>query len=131
MEFFQHSRCFFLRFFPRAAVNPGNQLQIFARSELGRDGGFLRGEIDAAFDLLRLGNQRIAENLRVAGRRRKQTGEHLDRRGFARAVDAQQGKKLTLLYGQVKRIHGGFLAVTPGQFFRLDRVHSDFASGFM
>ena len=33
--------------------------------------------------------------------------------------------------GLVKRIHGGFLAVTPGQFFRLDRVHSDFASGFM
>ncbi len=100
---------------PRPRVVPGEQLERLAHRELGVHPALLQDDADALAPLAGRMRGVLAEDRDLARRALAIALEHLDRRGLAGAVRAQEGEDLAPLDGQVQATDGLEVAIGLAQ----------------
>ena len=97
------------------AVDAAVENEIFGNGEIGIEAEILRHVADIFADGFGVGANVDALDGGVAGRKRKQTGEHFDDGGFAAAVGAEKAEDFAFFDAEADVVHGGEVAEAADQ----------------
>ena len=103
------------------SVQPGHQLEVLPRGQVGCHGGLLGRDADHLLDGERVGGDVVTHDRSRPTGRSQEAAEHLDRRGLAGTVRPEQREQLAGAHREVESGDGDVVAEPLRQAGRPDR----------